>query len=94
MWFHYGFEEFKIIETIYTGKTLEQVSELKQSQDTLIKNEAEKALQAKIQLMSFIETAAEQKRSPEHADIKGIRENRKSEKRKQHENIGRKLRNG
>jgi hypothetical protein len=90
----YGFEEFQIIETIYTGKTLEQVSELKQSQDTLVKNEAVKALQAKIQLMSFIETAVEQKRSPEHADIKGIRENRKSEKRKQHENLGRKLRNG
>lgn len=48
---------------------MEQVSELKQSQDTLVKNEAEKALQAKIQLMSFIETAAEQKRSPEHAAI-------------------------
>ena len=89
-----GYEEFQIIETMYTGKTLEQVLELKQSQDTLVKNEAEKALQAKIQLMSFIETAAEQKRSPEHAAIKGIRENRKSEKRKQHENIGRKLRNG
>ncbi len=90
----YGFEEFQIIETIYTGKTLEQVSELKQSQDTLVKNEAEKALQAKIQLMSFIETAAEQKQSSEHTAIKGIRENRKSEKRKQHENIGRILRNG
>ena len=90
----YGFEEFQIIETIYTGKTLEQVSELKQSQDALVRNEAEKALQAKIQLMSFIETVAVHKQSSEHADIKGIRENRKSEKRKQHEDIGRKLRNG
>ena len=52
-----GYEEFQIIETMYTGKSLEQVSEIKKGQEAIVRNEAEEALQAKIRLMSFIETA-------------------------------------
>lgn len=88
-----GYEEFQLIESMYTGKTLNQVSELKQSKKALVKNEAEEALQAKINLMDFIETVAEQK-TPKKADIKGIRENRKSEKQRTHKNIGRKIADG
>ena len=77
-----GYEEFQIIETMYTGKSLEQVSEIKKRQEAIVRNEAEEALQAKIRLMSFIETAVEQKTPPEKVSIKGIRDKRQSEKRK------------
>ena len=83
-----GFEEFRIIETAYTGQTLEQVNEVKKSRNAIVRNEAEDALQAKIRLAAFIETAAEQADSPEKADIKGIRSTRQMERRKTHRNIG------
>ena len=89
-----GFEEFSIIETMYTGKTLTEVAEKKQNQDVLIKSEAEGALQAKIQLMAFIENAVEQSTPPPNASIKGIREKRQSEKRKKHRNIEEVIENG
>ena len=82
-----GYEEFQIIETMYTGKTLEQVTEIKRGQEAIVRNEAEEALQAKIRLMSFIETAVEQNTPPEKVSIKGIRDKRQSEKRKNHKNI-------
>ena len=89
-----GFEEFQLIESMYLGKTVSQVTEMKQNQEALVKNEAEEALQAKIHLMAFIETAAGQKQAPEHAVIKGIRDNRKTEKQKKHKDIGRVLADG
>jgi hypothetical protein len=89
-----GFEEFSIIETMYTGKTLTEVAEKKQNQDVLIKSEAEGALQAKIQLMAFIENAVEHSTPPPNTSIKGIREKRQSEKRKKHRNIEEVIENG
>ena len=71
-----------------------QVVEIKQSQESIVKNEAEKALQAKIDLMRFIETAAKKNDRPVEANIKGISEQRQSEKRKQHKNIERMIDNG
>ena len=59
----------------------------------IVRNEAEEALQAKIRLMSFIETAGTET-PPEKADIKGIRDKRKSEKRKNHKNVGEVIKNG
>ena len=82
-----GFEEFKVIESMYAGKTLEEVSEAKQNQDALVKNEAEKALQAKIRLMTFIETAVNESTPSADVNISGIREKRQSERRKKHRNI-------
>ena len=89
-----GYEEFRLIDSMYASKSLDEVEAVRKSQDTLVKNEAEEELQAKIRLMKFIETVAEEKHSPELANIRGIRENRKSEKHKAHKNIGRKLSNG
>ena len=89
-----GFKEFQLIESIYSGKTLSQVTEMKQNQETLVKNESKEALQAKIRLMAFIETAAEQSNPPENADVKGIRDNRQREKRKTRKNIGKVIQNG
>ena len=89
-----GFEEFRIIETMYAGKTLQQVLEIKQRHESIVKNEAEDALQAKIRLMSFLETAAEQSKPPANTSIRGIREKRQSERRKSHRNIEEVIGNG
>ena len=88
-----GFEEFSIIETMYAGKTLQAVAEKKLQQDALIKSEAEGALQAKIQLMAFIENAAAQSTPSEKTSIKGIREKRQTERRRKHKNIEEVIRN-
>ena len=88
-----GYEEFKLIETMHTGKTLAQVSEMKKSQEALVRNEAEAALQAKIQLMAFIENAAAQSTPSEKTSIKGIREKRQTERRRKHKNIEEVIRN-
>ena len=74
-----GYEEFRIIE---------------KGQDALVKNEAEEALRAKVRLMTFIETTAQQAVPPAKVDIKGIRENRKTEKRLNHKNIREVIDNG
>jgi len=89
-----GYEEFQIIETMYTGKSLEQVSEIKKSQEVIVRNEAEEVLRAKIRLMNFIEAAVEQNTPPEKVSIKGIRDKRQSEKRKKHKNIEEVIGNG
>lgn len=89
-----GFEEFQVIESMYTGKTLSEVTEAKRNQDTLVKNEAEEALQAKIRLMTFIETAVGESTPSADASIRGIREKRQSERRKKHRNIEEVITNG
>ena len=89
-----GFEQFRIIETMYAGKSLSQVLEIKRGQEAIVKSEAERALQAKIDLIRFIETAAKDSVPPVDADIKGIHEQRQSEIRKYHRNIERMIDNG
>lgn len=89
-----GYEEFRIIESAFIGQTLGQVTETKKGQDALVKNEAEEALRAKVRLMTFIETAAQQAVPPAKADIKGIRDNRTTEKRRNHKNVGEVIDNG
>lgn len=89
-----GYEEFRLIETAYDGKTLEQVNESRKNKMAIVRNEYEEALQAKIRLAAFIETAAEQAAPTGNADIKGIRETRQTERRKKHKNIGEVISNG
>lgn len=89
-----GYEEFRIIESAFIGQTLDQVTETKKGQDALVKNEAEEALRAKVRLMTFIETAVQQAVPPAKADIKGIRDNRTTEKRRNHKNVGEVIKNG
>ena len=66
---------------------------MKQSQEALVRNEAEAALQAKIQLMAFIENAAAQSTPSEKTSIKGFREKRQTERRRKHKNIEEVIRN-
>ena len=78
---------------MYAGKSLSQVLEIKRGQEAIVKSEAEKALQAKIDLIRFIETAAKDSVPPVDTDIKGIREQRQSEIRKLHRNIEKEIDN-
>ena len=88
------YDEFKLIEAKYNGMTFSQVSEQKLGVNNLVRKEQGASLQAKIDLLSFIETAAEQKDKPADANIKGIRDNRKAEKHRSHEDIGGVLKDG
>ena len=83
-----GFEEFSLIESKYQGQPLERVSEASKKKKTIIQNEQEVALQARIDLMSFIETSVAESTAPDKASIRGIRENRKTEQAKNHKNAG------
>ena len=88
------YEEFQIIETAHGGQTLDQVMETRKGKDAIVKNEYEEALQSKIRLMTFIENAADHAEPSADATIKGIRDNRKTEKRRSHKNIGEVINNG
>ena len=88
------YEEFQIIETAHGGQTLDQVMETRKGKDAIVKNEYEEALQSKIRLMPFIENAADHAEPSADATIKGIRDNRKTEKRRSHKNIGEVINNG
>ena len=88
------FEEFHVIETAYNGQTLEKVTDTRKKKRSLVKNESKDALQAKIHLLSFIETAVEQKNPPTNADIKGIRQNRQAERRRTHKDVGKVVADG
>ena len=83
-----GFEEFRLIGTAFGGQTLAQVNEARKNKETLVKNESEEALRAKIRLMEFIETAADKKKPSENASTAGIRNNRRKERRKTHKTNG------
>ena len=64
------------------------MNESRKNRDAIVRNEYEEALQAKIRLASFIETAAGKASPQGKTDIKGIRETRQTERRKKHRNIG------
>lgn len=89
-----GFEEFRVIESAHVGKTLAEVVTARRSVKTIVKDEQEEELQAKIRLISFIETTAGLSSPPNKADIKDISETRKVEKRKTHRDIGKVVSNG
>lgn len=84
-----GFEEFQLIQSKHLRQTIKEVDEAARKKAVLVRSEREAALQAKIDLMSFIETRVAEFHATEKATTKGIRDNRKSEQRKQHKNIGR-----
>ena len=88
-----GFEEFRIIEKAFSGKALDGVTETRRGAAELVKGEQEKALQAKVDLMDFIDTAVREKVPAPHTGIKNIRKNRKAEQRKHHKSMGKAVSN-
>lgn len=74
---------FELIETRFTSKSISEVKELQNKQQTIINENKPITLQAKIDLATHIETISSHKQKG-NADIKGIRSNRKKERQKTH----------
>ena len=74
---------FELIETRFTSKSISEVKELQNKQQTIINENKPITLQAKIDLATHIETISSHSQKG-NADIKGIRSNRKKERQKTH----------
>lgn len=74
---------FELIETRFTSKSISEVKELQNKQQTIINENKPITLQAKIDLATHIETISSHSLKG-NADIKGIRSNRKKERQKTH----------
>ena len=82
-----SFVEFSLIESRFEDMSLDSVQEIQQKQKELMKDTMRDNYQAKIELMSFIESVATKFKSSD-VQIKDTRAARKSATRKQHKNIG------
>ena len=82
-----SFVEFSLIESRFEDMSLDSVQEIQQKQKELMKDTTRDNYQAKIELMSFIESVAS-KSKPSDVQIKDTRAARKSATRKQHKDIG------
>ena len=82
-----SFIEFSLIESRFEDMSLDNVQEIQQKQKELMKDTMRDNYQAKIELMSFIESVASKPKSTD-VQIKDTRATRKSATRKQHKNIG------
>ena len=79
---------FSLIERRYASKALSQVNNMKSLQAELIKSEAENNLQAKIHLANHIEAIADTaKASSQQPTTKDIRNARRKERQKRHQNL-------
>ena len=74
---------FELIETRFTSKSISEVKELQNKQQTIINENKPITLQAKIDLATHIETISSHSQKG-NADIKGIRANRQKERQKTH----------
>ena len=82
-----SFIEFSLIESRFEDMSLDSVQEIQRKQKELLKDTIRDNYQAKIELMSFIESVAS-KSKPSDVQIKDTRAARKSATRKQHKDIG------
>lgn len=82
-----SFVEFSLIESRFEDMSLDSVQEIQQKQKELMKDTTRDNYQAKIELMSFIESVASKPKSSD-VQIKDTRATRKSATRKQHKDIG------
>lgn len=82
-----SFIEFSLIESRFEDMSLDSVQEIQQKQKELMKDTTRDNYQAKIELMSFIESVASKPKSSD-VQIKDTRAARKSATRKQHKDIG------
>ena len=82
-----SFVEFSLIESRFEDMSLDSVQEIQQKQKELMKDTMRDNYQAKIELMSFIESVVSKPKSSD-VQMKDIRAARKSATRKQHKNIG------
>lgn len=83
-----SFVEFSLIENRFSDMTLDAVQDMQRKQKQLVHDTMRDNYQAKIELMSFIETVSAKVNPTDDVQIKGIRSTRKSAKRQQHKDIG------
>lgn len=82
------FVEFSLIESRFLDMTLDAVQDMQRKQKQLVQDTMRDNYQAKIELMSFIETVSTKANPTDNVQIKGTRSVRKSAKRQQHKDIG------
>jgi len=78
------YSPFTLIESRFDGKNTQTVEEIKKTQKAVIKAAAEDNIQAKIDLAKHISVVAENASGQGEIQIKGIRDNRKRERRNAH----------
>ena len=79
--------EFELIESRFKDMSLDTVQEIQRKQNEVVKSAVEDSYQAKIELLSFIETVSS-KATLEDVKIDGIRTARKKARRKEHKDLG------
>lgn len=82
-----SFVEFSLIESRFEDMSLDSVQEIQRKQKEIMKDTTRDNYQAKIELMSFIESVASKPTSSD-IQIKDTRAARKTATRKQHKDIG------
>lgn len=82
-----SFVEFSLIESRFEDMAFDAVQDIQRQQKQLVQDTVRESYQAKIELMSFIESVASKPKSSD-VQIKEIRAARKSATRKQHKDIG------
>lgn len=78
---------FELIDTNFEGKTLKDISGIKENKSRIIEKEKEKNLQAQIDLMNNINSTIKMKKAPKNIDIKNMSEKRQKEKTKNHKDF-------
>ena len=76
-----------MIESRFQDMSFDAVQDIQRQQKQLVQNTVRESYQAKIELMSFIESIASKPKSSD-IQLKDIRAARKSATRKQHKDIG------
>ena len=79
--------EFELIESRFKDMSLDTVQKIQRQQKEVVKSAVEDSYQAKIELLSFIETVSS-KATLEDVKIDGIRTARKKARRKEHKDLG------
>lgn len=83
-----SFVEFSLIESRFEDMSFDAVQDIQRQQKQLVQDTVRDNYQAKIELMSFIETVSSKSKTTDDVQIKGSRSARKSAKRQQHKDIG------
>ena len=83
-----SFVEFSLIENRFSDMSLDAVQDMQRKQKQLVQDTARDNYQAKIELMSFIETVSAKVNPTDDVQIKDSRSVRKSAKKQRHKDIG------
>ena len=81
------FIAFKLIESRFMEKTVEEVESMISEQKVIIQSEQEKGYQAKIDLLTYLENVVSGKKT-KNTEIKGVRKTRAKEKRRNRKDLG------